>query len=256
MKTFPLLLAALTLFFSGCAHLSTRETLFQTSSITALMEGGYDGETTCGELLRNGDFGLGTFQALDGEMVVLDGTVWKVRSDGAVVRMPDGERTPFAAVTFFDADERGTVKPGSLDDLKQTIDALLPDPNLIYALRVSGTFPHVKARSVPRQIKPYPRLADAVKNQTVFSFADARGTLIGIRFPDFAAGVNVPGWHFHFIADDRASGGHVLDCTIGSGTFALDATPSFFMILPRGTTGAIPSSDAHPSELERIEKGR
>lgn len=45
--------------------------LFQYSTLEALLGGVYDGEVTVGELLTHGDFGLGTFNSLDGEMIIL-----------------------------------------------------------------------------------------------------------------------------------------------------------------------------------------
>lgn len=38
------------------------------TGLSALLQGDYDGEITYGELKKYGDFGLGTFNSLDGEM--------------------------------------------------------------------------------------------------------------------------------------------------------------------------------------------
>jgi alpha-acetolactate decarboxylase len=84
-------------------------TLYQRSTIGALLAGIFDGDETVGELLTRGDFGLGTFNALDGEMVVLDGACYHLRSDGTVELANLAARTPFAAVTRFEAEHAFTV---------------------------------------------------------------------------------------------------------------------------------------------------
>ena len=77
-----------------------RHTVFQTSLMSALLDGVYDGEMTIGELLTHGDFGLGTFNSLDGEMVIADGVCYQVR-DGVGQLAGNDQRTPFAVITTF-----------------------------------------------------------------------------------------------------------------------------------------------------------
>src|SRR5207249_10961718 len=96
MKLATIILAGL--LSAGCAR---RDTLVQYSTINALLTGVYDGDMTFGELRRHGDFGLGTFNALDGEMIALDGRYYQITADGAVKPVRDDVRTPFAVVTHF-----------------------------------------------------------------------------------------------------------------------------------------------------------
>src|SRR4028118_424870 len=77
-------------------------TLFQTSTIDALLHGEYDGDVDFEELGGRGDFGLGTLEALDGEMVALDGGFYQVKADGRAYEIEPRARTPFAVVTFFE----------------------------------------------------------------------------------------------------------------------------------------------------------
>src|SRR3712207_1305730 len=79
-------------------------TLFQTSTIEALLDGNYEGDISFAELEERGDFGLGTFDALDGEMIALDGDFYQVRADGRAYAVDKQSRTPFAVVTFFEPD--------------------------------------------------------------------------------------------------------------------------------------------------------
>jgi len=256
MKTLriALLIVLGSLLAAGCPE--QRETLFQVSTIPALMAGVYDGAVTCAELKTRGDTGLGTFEALDGEMVVLDGVVYRVSSDGTAQPAPDSERTPFAAVTFFEADRTGRVDEAmKLDDLTKHIDGMLPSRNLPFAVRVRGRFRYVRTRSVPRQRRPYPRLLDVVKNQPVFEFREVSGTLVGFRMPEYVEGINVPGYHLHFLTADRTAGGHVLDLVTDRVTIEIDSCRSGFVALPeKGDFDDADLTGAAKGELEKIEK--
>ena len=209
------------------------DNIFQTSTIDALMDGVYDGDFTFGELKKHGDFGLGTLNDLDGEMIGLDGVFYQVRSDGKVFVVPDAARTPFAAVTFFKADKSVTLnKPLLCGELESYIETLLPSKNIFYALRIEGAFDNVKTRSVPKQIKPFPPLAEVVKRQSYFELNGVRGTMAGFWLPEYTKDINAAGFHLHFIADDKKSGGHVLDCTIRDVKIEIDYSRGLDISLP------------------------
>ena len=180
--------------------------------VNALVEGIYQERIPLAEIRKHGDFGLGTFDNLDGEMVMLDGRVYQVTGDGKVHEVGDEAVTPFACVTFY--------APASHDDLdeelgyaafKDWILRLLPSPNIFYALRLEGTFAHVKVRSVPRQENHRP-LVEVAADQPVFEFTDVEGTLAGFFSPAFLDSLTVPGLHLHFLSADRRKGGHLLEC--------------------------------------------
>jgi acetolactate decarboxylase len=233
-----------------------RDVLFQASTIDALLQAAYDGTITFGELERHGDFGIACGDRLDGEVVGLDGDWYRIRTDGEVYPINDTMTTPFASVTFFDADQTVLVdEPMNLTDLETCLDSHLPSKNLFYAIRVDGTFTAVRARSVPVQEKPYPRLVDVTANQTIFLFENVTGTAVGFWTPALAGGINVPGYHLHFISDDRTGGGHVLDLTLGTGTVHIDTTPNLFMALPTsGDFCTVDLSGDLQEELDRVEK--
>ena len=134
---------------------------------------------------------------------------------------------------------------------------LMEGPNLFYAVRVDGRFASVTTRSVPRQEKPYPSLADVAKTQPVFHLEDVTGTLAGFRFPDFARGLNVPGFHFHFLTEDRRAGGHVLDMVLAEGELAIDASARFHLELPTDPT-FLHADLGHDrgDALDRAERGK
>jgi acetolactate decarboxylase len=192
---------------------------------------------TYGELRRHGDFGLGTFNALDGEMIAFDGRFYQVKADGVAYPVDDGQRTPFATVLFFRPTlTRRLSGPLDYEHLQSLVDGLMEGPNLFYAVRVDGRFASVTTRSVPRQERPYPPLVEVAKTQPVFHLEEVSGTLAGFRFPDFARGLNVPGFHLHFLTEDRRAGGHVLDLVLTGGELAIDASARFHMELPTDPT--------------------
>jgi len=212
---------------------SENETLFQTSVISALMQGVYDGTMTFKDLGAHGDFGLGTVQALDGEMIGLDGEFYQVKSNGIAYRVNDSMKTPFAEVAFFKPEETVALNGTSnLTELESWLDDRLVTKNLFYGIRIDGTFDYVKTRSVPVQSKPYPPLSEAVKAQKIFEFHDVNGTIVGFRCPDYVNGVNVPGYHLHFITLDRSAGGHLLDFNLENASVKVDSLSEFKMALP------------------------
>lgn len=209
------------------------DVLFQYGAMDALLAGYYEGGFAVGELRRHGDLGLGTFAALDGEMVVVDGRVYQVKMDGRAYPAPDTEKTPFAAVTFFRPRQFIPVQAAaSLKELEQVLDTALPGTNVFYALKAEGRFREVTVRSVPRQSRPYPSLARAVAHQAVFKLKDVEGVLVGFRSPALARGVDVPGYHFHFLTRDRSAGGHVLDFALENVTVQVDPCRRLELVLP------------------------
>ena len=234
----------------------SREVLWQVSPIAALFEGGYDGWVSVAELKTHGDFGSGTFDKLDGEMIVLKGTVYQVRGDGSVVRAKDDVLTPFAEVTFFDADRTQTIAEiTDFAQLEKALDTAYPENNMPVAFKLHGYFLYVKTRSVLAQKKPYPRLAEVVKNQPVFERQDCAGTIVGFRLPSYFQGMAVPGYHFHFISDDKKFGGHLLDASAEYLNVVADDTPTFSLALPINKPfNALKLNPASPAEITAAEK--
>ena len=226
------------------ANTPDRDTLYQVSTIDALMQGVYDGTVTIGDLKKHGDFGIGTFDRLEGEMIVLDGRVWQAKADGSVVEAADSQTTPFATVTYFDTDIRQTTidREENASEFMRTMAAKLPTGNMIYAIKVHGTFPSVTVRAIPAQEKPYPNLTAAAKEQQVHTYTNVTGTIVGFYSPVFLQGLDATGYHIHFLSDDHTKGGHILDAAIpADSTVQYDVTPYFTMVLP--TSGAFTGTD-------------
>ncbi len=220
----------------GCAA-PLPDGLHQVSLIDALLAGDYDGHVTIGELRELGDFGIGTFDKLDGEMIVINGAVYRAASDGTVQRVDDDQTTPFAAVTRFETDHWLDLDDAAdLDALGEVIDAALGNTNVFYALRVEAVLPTVTLRSVPAQSPPYKPLAEVVANQSVWEHEGLAGTLVGLRCPAYSKGINVPGYHWHFISHNRRIGGHVLAATLPQQgvTVRVDRLTDWSVRLPEG----------------------
>jgi len=234
-----------------------RDVLYQVSTIDALMQGVFDGVQTVGEIRKKGDFGIGTFDALDGEMIVLDGVVYQAKADGHIYKASDNQTTPFATVTYFDRDQTVTTdRPMNLSGFSSAMADKLPTGNMVYAVRMHGTFPVMKVRAIPAQYKPYPTLANASTNQSVYTYSDTTGTIVGFYTPVFFKGINVAGYHLHFISDDRKTGGHVLDLTVpAKTTVEYDITPGFAMALPTsGDFTGVDLSQDLSGDLAKVEK--
>lgn len=239
-----------------CGSGYKRDTLYQISTINALMEGVFDGTSSVGELKAKGDFGIGTFNGVDGEMVMIGGKVYKIRSDGYVYNVKNSELVPFAEVTFFDNDKSLVFNKNiNLKQFQSYIDSILTSKNVIYAVKMEGSFKYIKTRSVPKQNKPYSSLLEVTKNQAVFEFENIKGTIIGFRIPSYLSNVNMPGYHFHFLSENKKSGGHLLDFIIDYVSIELDKTPAFFMVIPE--TNEFENLDMQKNnekELEKAEK--
>jgi acetolactate decarboxylase len=207
--------------------------LFQTSTIQALLGGAFDGDVTLGELLEHGDLGLGTLNGLDGELIVIDGQVFKAELDCSLSRPDLESETPYAVVVPF--------TPGPAQQVNGPITATtlahqlwdVPDrPHAPVAIRIDGHFEVVRLRSVPKQVPPYPSLAEAIDHEHRSELHDISGTMVGFCFPDGLSGIEIVGSHLHFADEQRVRGGHVLDYTLRDATVQIDEAAELHVELP------------------------
>ncbi len=217
---------------SGCRTSYTtlvqdRETLTQLAPFIYILSGNYDGSATAADFKAAGDLGIGTFEGLDGEAVMLDGVVYQIKGDGSVLIPDDRTRMPFGACTLFDHDRRHKIKHiASYESFGQALEGAFEEPHIFYAVKAEGTFRRITVRSCDRQTKPYVPLSEVTRLQHEYTYSDIKGTLVGFWTPRFMPGaIGVPGFHLHFIAHDRARGGHVLDFAADHLDTAIDPTP-------------------------------
>ena len=234
----------------------TRDTAYQISTIDALLQSVYDGFVPISEVRKHGDTAIGTIDALDGELIAVDGEYYTIRSDGVAYPLEDTTTTPFIVATYFDSDFTIHIdNTENISRFEEQLEAGLPSANMFYALRIDGTFDYVKTRSVPKQTRPYPKLAEVIKEQSEFEFYNTTGSIVGFWSPEFISGLNVPGYHIHYLTTERTAGGHVLDLRMTDEDVKLDITPDFFMVLPtEGDFYEVDLTGDLGSALETVEK--
>ncbi|MGV3617140.1 MAG: acetolactate decarboxylase [Fimbriimonas sp.] len=214
-------------------------TLYQFSVLETLNLANYDGALEVKRLLRRGDFGLGTYNGLNGEMIVLDGKAYQADETGTLHVMASGDRTPFAVVTRFrSAAKISLPEPRTLAELQAEIAKKLV-AGTPYAIRVTGQFDVLKARSFPKQTPPYRPLPELVPGQKTFEWRDRRATLVGFFMPTYLARTNAPGFHFHTVTEDRRNGGHAMDAQIRNAVVDLMPIGKVEVEIP---AGGIPGS--------------
>ena len=237
-------------------NIINNEVINQVSLLQGLTFGDYTGSVTVAELKKMGDIGIGTFDKLNGELIMLDGVVYRAAGDGSVEVVNDDETIPFADVTYFDNDEEQKADAvESIDALKELLNKKVEElgENRFYMVRIDGVFPEMHVRSELAQEKPYQPLAKVLEtDQTFYDFEDVKGTVVGLYCPAYMNMLNAVGWHFHFISDDRQAGGHVVDLRGDKATIRWDYTQEFSMKLP--DSEAFKDYDLTVDQSEDIKK--
>ncbi|PHQ71395.1 MAG: acetolactate decarboxylase [Sneathiella sp.] len=206
--------------------------LFQVSTSGALVQGVYQGCMTVSDLKSHGDFGLGTYDGLDGELIMLDGHCYQAGADGVIAEAEDNWFVPFATITRFAADQSAEISSiTSFEAMKNSLDALRPSENIFAGIRIDGVFEKIDLRAACKA-EPGEDLVAATSYQSEFSFEDIAGTLVGFWTPTFAKTLNVAGYHLHFISADRKKGGHVLDVTAKQLSASLHFETDFHIAIP------------------------
>lgn len=242
---------------SSALSRAPRHEVFQTGLMSALLDGVFDGDCSVDHLLTRGNFGVGTFNALDGEMILLDGDCYRLASDGTVSHTTGLEQTPFAVVTQFETHASVRIsEPHSRAQIASVLDDLTPSDNYLYAFRVRAEFEFVRTRTVAKQSKPYRRLIDVTKGEPVQIFTadpggeQLRGDVVGFLTPVYQQGIGIAGDHAHFISDARDCGGHVLDYQIRHGVLEVCIGTDLHLELPRTREFERADLDDDPVERE------
>lgn len=214
---------------ASCSQPEQRDRIVQIAPLERLSNGGYDGTTTVADIKRTSDFGIGTFEGLDGEMIMLDGIVYQAPAKGALRVATPLEIIPFATLTRFRG-EQHFYQPQAVPDyptLQRYIDSVMPDQTQILAIKVRGVFRSLKLRAPQKQAEPYPPLSEALKTQAIFDLTNVAGTFVGFRFPRYVGTMNSAGYHFHFISDNRSIGGHVLEVATSSVSVSVETVEQY-----------------------------
>lgn len=220
----------------GCARREAPQAQgIDTVTVVSLLDdfkkGAYEGRISFAELLQHGRFGIGTVDGLDGEMMILNGRVYRFDVAGKASVLDPTNTTPSATVTFFEPDTKFDVGELSDDVFRKTMDWKRPPGVGLVAFRITGLFDVVKTRSVPRQSQPYRPLSAVATNTVESEWRDTAGTMIGFYFPDALKDVNWPGYHLHFIDKERERGGHVLSFKLRQGRIDMDPCSALYVMM-------------------------
>lgn len=212
---------------------STQDALFQLSLAHVLLDGGYDGLVTIGELMPAGDHGLGTVHRLDGELIVVDGMPWRVDATGSASIVTPETTTPFVVLTTMDSTRSTRVRDQSRDELLATVEQLVDDPGAVVAVRVEGRFRRVVVRSVPAQDKPYrPYLEVCTTDEIRWEHHGFEGVFVGFRFPNIEGGATIGGLHLHGLDTDRTTGGHNHEMHVEDAVLTVSTSHDIAIALP------------------------
>ncbi len=244
-------------------NVNANKCLYQVSTLQALALGYVRGVIPVGELLAHGDTGLGTFEDIDGEMIVLDGHCYRARSDGSVCEVDAQSGVSFAVVSHLDGDRSWTWgKMDSVDNLTKELNNKIEEHfglNSMHMVRIDGVFDFIDARSeIPSRKVQHITLKELLsKTQYSFQFKNIKGSIICLYFPEYMDGLNLPGWHFHFISEDRKKGGHVFDVKMREGRVRMDKISKIEMQLPvEASFDTYDLKTASQKEMESIEQGK
>lgn len=230
--------------------------MFQVSTSGALIEGLYQGAMTVGDLRRHGDTGLGTFEELDGEMILVGGHCYQARSDGTVTEVSDDTLTPFATVVAFAADETQTLRDiTSLDDLTSRLEPLRSSNNDFFAWRITGHFDELRMRAACRHASGTP-LAEAVTDQAIFDFHDITATIVGFWSPSFSQAIAIPGYHLHAVSQDRTSAGHVFDLRAEAVVAEVHRVSDLHVALPETEAFLRADLSSAHADMDAIERSK
>lgn len=221
------------LFLMGCS-LNEEDMIFHYSVLKALDNGVLEGNMKVGELKQHGDFGLGTFNKLNGEMIVLDHVVYRVSPEGKIIQPDNKTLIPYSVITFYHQDDTLSLS-GEIDypALKAYIDRRVPSLNLFYAFRISGEFEYIKCGGANIQEKPYNKsLVQMLADRPVYEGRRIKGTLVGFWCPEYIGDINTVGFHLHFLSDDHSIGGHLMEFTSRSLEIGYDAKSTYKIFLP------------------------
>ena len=212
------------------------KTLVQASTLNALMLGNFDRTVSVREFLHHADTGIGTYTGLDGEAIFEGGVAYKAAADGSVVVMGPDEGVAFGTVARFDESAPEFELTG-IADIEALKKALAPyvagNQNVFYMIKANGLFRTMHVRSCFACEKPYPTLSEVAKNQREFHFENTRGSVIAVWCPAYVNGINLPGWHFHYLSGDKTQGGHILGLSADSMHVRLNRIERFDLTLPQ-----------------------
>ena len=235
--------------------------IYQISTLQALALGYTRPVVTVKELLEHGDIGLGTFEDVNGEMIVVDGQCFRATEDGTVWEAEPDMGVPFASVAKADFSPGFEVRDiPDIEKMKELLTLKIEEDfglNSMHIVRIDGAFNRVCARSESAYRSQHVDLKDILsQTQRDFMFENIAGTMVCIYYPDYMDGINAPGWHLHFLSEDQSKGGHVFDLELESGKVQLAKINNIEIQLPTEPAFDTYSlKEASGNDIKQVEQG-
>ncbi|KUL89541.1 hypothetical protein ZTR_04468 [Talaromyces verruculosus] len=186
--------------------------LYQYSLISCLMHEIFSDGVPANEILEKGTHGLGTVAELDGEIVVIDSQAYHFTTTGNVRCLTKNDTVPFAMMTRF---QPSTVRYLTCLTQKRLWECLYPlvgpEKNYFLAVQIEARFECLTIRVIPKRNSADETLTALEKRQEMQTVENSTGILFGFWSPEYTQGFSVPGFHLHYLSEDRKIGGHVLD---------------------------------------------
>ncbi len=213
---------------------SSVDKIIHYSALDAMRNGVYTGDLTISEVKQNGDFGLGTYNLLDGEMVVLNGVFYRIKTNGEVVEVSESKKTPFNALTFFNPEIETKTDANTLDQLKEFILGKLPTKNNTYAIQVNAVFEYIELGGAEKIDKDnHLPVAEILKTRPIYKHKNVQGKLVGFYYPGYLSPIDLHPFHFHFLSNDKKIAGHLIDAKLSKATILLDEKESIEIVMPQ-----------------------
>jgi len=207
--------------------------LFQVGALCGFIDKVYEGNHTMKDLASKGNFGIGTFDLVHGEMIAFDGKFFRVIEDGVARIVDPNHKTPFAWVVDFEETHSFTLEDiKSFDHFGLSFDEKIPSQNFIYAYRIDCMIEHIQFRTEACQPRPFKPLSETLPHvQKNFELFDISGTIAGFRFPEYFSTLNIPGHHMHFLEPKSMQGGHIFDIKFKKATVSVCAIKNYELAL-------------------------
>lgn len=239
IKQFWIFLLPLTM---NAQERTQEDKIFHYSTMDAMRNAVYSGDLSIKELKKRGDFGLGTYNQLDGEMIALDGIFYRISGDGSIAEADVRNFTPFTSVTFFKNDT--SFKLNTIENFAALLPEItknLPSTNRFYAVKIKCTFANVTVGGANKVSETETAgLADLMVNRPIYKKENVSGTIVGFYSPSYIGGVDLSPFHFHFISDDRKFGGHLIEGSFRKDkdiSVTLDEKNGYEIMLPQKSAG-------------------
>jgi acetolactate decarboxylase len=219
MKNLSKILIMAAVFSAAGLAYAGQATEYQYGTITALMGGDYSVKASVSEVKKHNDFGLGAGVGI-GEVIAVNGDFYLADPNGNASKMKKKDGLSYMTAINFNPKKSLSFrvdKEISITDLQKLILEKTANNQIMYAVKITGEFTSVLARSEDRDMDSQTPLVKWMKtHQHKFNLKNVEGTFVVFYTPKYIVGIGVPGFHTHYLSEDYKITGHVLNATVKS----------------------------------------